>query len=200
MELIQKENYNQMTEQEKFKIIYSNQVNQDILKYLTPHFDNLTIEILGDYKGNIIELMKQGLLEGWCWETTNTIILLLENNAYIERGFLNFEKDKNYYHSWITFNYQNIDYIFDPCLKITCKKDIFTKVFKPDIKAKISASQVRKYFMKYINNPNQEKSTEFTIIRGEESIYAPMYRGVVGYKPKIEEGKIKKLVAHFYYS
>ena len=54
---------------DKFKIIRANKVCDDVYKYLESHFDNLKIEILGDYEGNLMDLMNRGLLEGWCWQT-----------------------------------------------------------------------------------------------------------------------------------
>ena len=52
---------------DKFKIIRANKVYDEVYKYLESHFDNLKIEILGDYEGNLMDLMNKGLLEGWCW-------------------------------------------------------------------------------------------------------------------------------------
>lgn len=218
--------YSEMSEREKFEVFASLALNQEVFNYLKSHFDNLTIEILGKYAGNIMELMNLGVLCGWCWQTTETAVLFLEDDVYIERGNLKFEKDKNYYHSWIVFNFKGIEYVFDPCLQILCEKNIYDKVFEIEVKGKVTARQVKDYFINYITNPpkeertkEQEESYQRThhwlvrlfgeeaferskgeiIIHDEEDVNAPIYRNGVGYKATLENGKVKKLVAHYYF-
>lgn len=208
----------EMSERERFERIYSHKVNKDVYEYLESHFYDLKIEILGDHEGNIMDLMKNGLLEGWCWQTTETAILFLEDDSYIERGNLKFDTSHLYYHSWITFNYMGQEYVFDPCLQILCAKDIYSKIFETDIKGKVTARQVKEYFINYITNPpkkNYSKETENfmksffgeaalertkgeVVVHDEENPNAPMYRNGVGYKATIENGMVKKLVAHYY--
>ncbi len=76
----------------------------------------LYIKVLSDYKGSIFELMHMIKLEGWCWQTTESAIIFLNDDDYIERGYLKLNEGKRkYYHSWICFKFNNIEYIFDPC-------------------------------------------------------------------------------------
>lgn len=218
-------NYSEMSERERFERIYSQKTKQEVFRYLKSHFSNLKIEICGDYEGNIMELMQKGVLNGWCWETTEMAILFLEDNAYIQRGNLKFGKYETYYHSWIIFAFKGIDYVFDPCLQILCKKDIYDKVFEVEIKGEVTAEEVRAYFINYITNPpkkeltpeereyakkiNQmfarilgensfERQKDEIVIYDKEDVNAPMYRNGVGYKAEIKNGKIRKLVAHYY--
>ena len=213
-------NYNEMCQIDKFKVVNSKKVKLKVLNYLKSHFENLKIEISVDYEGNLIELMDRGVLEGWCWETTETAILFLEDNDYIERGNLKFDKYNNYYHSWIVFKFNDIEYAFDPCLKILCKNKLYEKVFEPEIKGVVTARQVKDYFINYMANYDVKQAKEkydfckmfssffnekeFERQRSEivipriEDVNEPMYRNGVGYRAEIADDKIKKLVAHYY--
>lgn len=205
---------------DKFNFLHSNKVNNEIYKYLSSCFSNLEIEILGDYKGNLLDLMNQRLLEGWCWQTTETAILFMKDKDYIERGYLKFNRYNNYYHSWIVFNYNDKSYVFDPCLKILCEKDVYYNVFDIEVKGRVTAKVVKEYFVNYINNPpikkqnlssnaemfitnflskySNKKNKDEVVIYDKEDVNAPMYRNGVGYRTTLEKGKIKKLVAHYY--
>ena len=165
-------------------------------------------------------------LEGWCWQTTESSIIFLNDNDYIERGNLIFERykllDKKYYHSWINFSYNDLEYTFDPCLNILCDKKIYQEVFETDIMGRVNANEVRdelinailnpkskkidnsssskfidKFMKKYFGDTLEQKKDEIHIT-GNDDVNSPMYRNSTGYKAEIEDGKIKKLVAHFY--
>lgn len=213
-------NYSEMCQIDKFKVVNSKKVKLKVLNYLKSHFENLKIEISVDYKGNLIELMNRGVLEGRCWETTETAILFLEDDDYIERGNLKFDKYNNYYHSWIVFKFNDIEYAFDPCLKILCKNKLYEKVFEPEIEGVVTARQVKDYFINYMANYDVKQAKEkydfckmfssffneqeFERQRSEivipriEDVNEPMYRNGVGYRAEIADDKIKKLVAHYY--
>lgn len=211
-----------LTEQERFKILNSKKVKPEVLEYLSSRFETLTIEICGDYEGNVLELMQRGLLEGWCWQTTETSIVFLNDNDYIERGNLKFGEYKSYYHSWICFVFDNEEYVLDPCLDLLCKKSLYSKIFETEVKGKSTAKEVRDFLIDCVLNPkSKEKDTsetekaaeEFmkkffgsaldrqkdeTHISGNDNVDSPMYRNNTGYKAEIENGKIRKLVAHYY--
>lgn len=196
---IEKQNYNdncKKEEKERFKKINSCKVDKSIYEYLKNNFTNLKIEILGDYSGNIIELMENGKLEGWCWQTTETAILFLDDYSYLKRGYLKFSDKTNYYHSWIQFNFKNEEYIFDPCLNIISSKNNYYSIFEINEIASINSKEIKEYFINY-NKKIVDKSKE-VLIFGDNDPNSPMYRNCVGYKTALENGKIKKLVAHYY--
>lgn len=213
------EDYSQLTEIERFAKVRMHKAPEEVFEYLKSLFDNLHIEIVGKYEGNLIDLMNRGVLEGWCWQTTETASLFMDDSSYIERGNLKFDLYNLYYHSWINFKYKGIEYVFDPCLQILCRKSYYDKIFEVQVKGKVTAKQVKEYFINYISNPpkketNEEvskimkmifgESSERTkgeiVINDEENPNAPMYRNGVGYKTTLEDGKIKRLVAHYYYT
>lgn len=200
---IEKQNYNEKCkkeEKERFKKINSCKVDKTIYEYLKNNFTNLKIEILEDYSGNIIELMENGKLEGWCWQTIETAILFLDNNSYLKRGYLKFSDKRNYYHSWIQFNFENEEYIFDPCLNIISSKNDYYSIFEINEIASINSKEIKEYFINYIKNHSESlinKSKEILIF-GDNNPNSPMYRNCVGYKTDLENGKIKKIVAHYY--
>ena len=52
---------------------------------------------------------------------------------------------------------------------------------------------MKKYF-----GDSLERQKDEVRISGNDDVTSPMYRNSTGYKAVIEDGKIKKLVAHFY--
>lgn len=213
------EDYSQLTEMERFAKVRMHKAPEEVFEYLKSLFDNLHIEIVGRYEGNLIDLMNRGVLEGWCWQTTETASLFMDDNSYIERGNLKFNLYNLYYHSWINFKYKGIEYVFDPCLQMLCRKTYYDKIFEVQVKGKVTAKQVKEYFINYISNPPKKETNEEVseimkmifgepsertkdeiVIHDEENPNAPMYRNGVGYKATLEDGKIKRLVAHYYYT
>ncbi len=165
-------------------------------------------------------------LEGWCWQTTESAIVFWNDDDYIERGNLKFdERTKEYYHSWICFNFDNEEYVFDPCLNLLCKKSDYSKIFEVNVKGKVSAIEVKKelikqvtthkkeelskkqnnieLFMKKIMGDSYDSDIERTkgevVVHGPEDVNTPLYRNGAGYKTEIENEKIKKLTVHYYY-
>ena len=204
-----------LTERERFKILNIKGVSPKVIEYLSQRFQNLIIEVCGDYEGNIFELMQKGYLEGWCWQTTESSIVFLNDNDYIERGNLKFEEYKYYYHSWICFTFENQEYVFDPCLDLLCKKSLYSKIFEPEVKGKVTAKEVRNSLIDNIENPKIKRKYEDEIwkkvwgdlyelkkkeiqVSGDDNVNSPMYRNNTGYNATIENGKIKKLIAHYY--
>ena len=216
-----------LTEEERFRIINNQKIKPEVLKYLSDRFKNLTIEIVDKYEGNIIDLMKLGLLEGWCWQTTETAIVFLNDDDYIERGNLIFEKyidyTHTYYHSWICFKYKDEEYIFDPCLDLLCKKELYHNIFEVDIIGRVTAKKVRKvliynlenkktkkeplsnsekkaseFMKKYFSSALEDKKDDVTI--DDDDVNSSFYRNNTGYRAVLENKKIKKLTAHYYYN
>ena len=212
-----------LTEEEKFRILHSKRINPKVVEYLMQKLNNLHIEVLGDYEGSLFQLMPVGKLMGWCWQTTESVIVFLNDNDYIERGNLYFdERTPKYYHSWICFNYNGIEYVLDPCLSFLCKKDDYSKIFEVDVKGKVSAKAVKEELIRQITAPKEEDSSEEhksfervmreifgssydkvkneVTVHGPEDVNTPLYRNGAGYKTELEDGKIKKLTVHYYYT
>lgn len=216
-----------LSEEEKFKILRSKIVDSKVVEYLIEKLSNLHIEVLGDYEGNLFELMPIGKLEGWCWQTTESAIVFLNDDDYIERGYLKFdERTPNYYHSWICFKYNNVEYVLDPCLNFLCKKNDYSKIFEINVKGKVSAKEVREELIKQVTTPKEEDNSEShkafenfmksfmgdsyndykekkkneVTVHGPEDVNTPLYRNGAGYKTEISNGKIKKMVVHYYWT
>ena len=210
-----------LSKEDKFKILEDNKASKDVYNYLEERFKTLTIEVCGDYKGQVFDLMKIRALEGWCWQTTESSIIFLNDEDYIERGNLILEQYtkmfKTYYHSWINFHYKDIEYTFDPCLNFLCNKTLYQEVFETEVRGRVNAKEVRdelinallnsKYKMKnkhtsklvedFFEEILGSRDTE-TFICGDKDVTSAFYQNNTGYKADLEEGKIKKLVAHFY--
>ena len=151
-----------LSQDERFKILEENRTDIEVYKYLKEKLKNLTIEVCGDYEGLVLDLMSCRALEGWCWQTTESSIIFLNDNDYIERGNSIFERykllDKKYYHSWINFSYNDLEYTFDPCLNILCDKKIYQEVFETDVMGRVNANEVRDELINAILNPKSKKN------------------------------------------
>ena len=216
-----------LTEEEKFRILHSKRIDTKVVEYLMSKLNNLHIEVLGEYEGSLFELMKVGKLEGWCWQTTESAIVFLNDDDYIERGNLKIdEKIPEYYHSWICFTFNGIEYVLDPCLSFLCKKSDYSKIFEIDVKGKVSAKAVKGELIRQVTAPKDENKSEAhkefqeflkifmgesydnyierkkdeVTVHGPEDVNTPLYRNGAGYKTIIENGKIKKLTVHYYYT
>lgn len=193
-----------LTEEEKFRILHSKRIDPKVVEYLMKKLNNLYIEVLGDYEGSLFQLMPVGKLMGWCWQTTESVIVFLNDDDYIERGNLYFnERTSKYYHSWICFNYNEIEYVLDPCLNFLCKKDDYSKIFETNVKGKVSAKAVKEDLIRRITALKEEDSSgkmknEVTVPASVD-VNAPLYRNGAKYKIDLEDGVIKKLTVHYYY-
>lgn len=216
----------ELTEKEKFKILRSKIIDTKVIEYLACKLKPLHIEVLDKYEGSLFELMQEGKLEGWCWQTTESAIVFLNDEDYIERGNLRFdEKTPKYYHSWICFKFGGTEYVLDPCLNFLCKKRYYSKIFEVDVKGRVSAKAVREELIRQITIPEKKNHTEFyqefhtfmknfmgssyddymenkkdeIVVHGPEDVNTPLYRNGSGYKSQIENGKVKRLMVHYYY-
>ncbi|MBR3254909.1 MAG: hypothetical protein IKF97_01585 [Clostridia bacterium] len=203
--------------QQRFNLIKKAKKNRRVLKYLKLQMKNLSIEIGGGYQGNLFDLMNRGLLEGWCWQTTESAIVFLDDDAYIERGNLKFEiyEDiffhqtfcKEYWHSWICFYLENTIWVFDPCLQIIVEKDIYYHIFEiTEIAGKVTAKSVREELIYRIINYKpkfnyvSDRQKKETTINGNNDVSSPMYRNSTGYTATFNNGSINTLIAHYYYN
>lgn len=202
-----------------------NNVNKEVIEYIYNALSNLYIEILSKQQKPVLELMENNKLEGWCWQTTESIILFLDDNDYIERGNLYFNKSKPYYHSWICFKYNNDEYVLDACFNILCKKQEYIDNFNTEVLGKVTAKEVKKEFIKQMTTPKEEieqdyivkqfssflkeicgdvdeerkkRKKEEIVVHAKEDVNTPLYRNGSGYITELEEGKVKKILVHYY--
>lgn len=209
-----------LDEQERFKLIYQLDIDASVFEYVTQRLKNLSIEICGDHEGNVIELMCKGLLEGWCWQTTESSIVFFNDDDYIERGNLIFDAHTKYWHSWICFTFNDIVWVFDPCLQILVEKNVYYHIFEISaISGVVSAKSVREdlidrinlckkkkqiksesYIEKFLSQYISEKQKNETHISGNDDVNSPMYRNNTGYTAIINNGTINSLIAHYYFN
>ena len=202
-----------------------NNVNKEVVEYIYDILSDLYIEILLKPKKQVLELMENNKLEGWCWQTTESIILFLDDDDCIERGNLYFNNNKPYYHSWVCFKYNNDEYVLDACFNILCKKQEYIDNFHTEVLGKVTAKEVKKEFIKQITTPKVEKEQDYIVkqfssflkemcgdvdeerkkrkkeeivVHAKEDINTPLYRNGSGYITELEEGKVKKILVHYY--
>lgn len=202
-----------LTKEEKFKILRSKRIELQIKEYLINRLSALHIEVLDDYERSIFELMPVEKLEGWCWETTESAIVFLNDNDYIEKGNLKFDEGTfKYYHFWICFCFNKTEYVFDPCLNFLCKKYDYSKIFETEVKGHVTAKAVREELIRQVTTKivreqdtasklaeefiksllgdeyYQEKKRE-VIVHASEDVNAPLYRNSAGYKAELQTEK-----------
>lgn len=211
---------------DKFKLLHTKVVDKRVIAYLASILQNLHIEVLGRYQGTILELMPYGNLEGWCWQTTESAIVFFNDDDYIERGNLSFDKDEpRYEHSWICFKYKGCEYVLDPCLNFICKKKDYSKIFEVEVQSQVTAKEVREDLIRQIEQKKKkpkekdptfdkiwemimgdyyqdyvERTKDEVVLNGPDNINSPLYRNDVGYKIEMDNSKIKMLTAHYYLS
>lgn len=209
-----------LNEHERFKLICQLDIDKSVFTYVKTRLKNLSIEIGGYYEGNVIELMNKGLLEGQCWQTTESSIVFFYDDDCIERGNLTFGVYKKYWHSWICFTFNDIVWVFDPCLQILVEKNIYYHIFEiNEVAGVVNAKSVREDLIYRINHREKEKRNESqsyifnflaqyiserqkneTHISGNNDVKSPMYRNNTGYTATIDNGTINTLIAHYYFN
>lgn len=211
-----------MGEKERFDILNKEEIDKNVYYYLKNLFEQLKIEILGKHEGKLFDLMKRGLLEGWCWQTTETAALFMPDDDMVYRGNLYFDEYDTYYHGFIVFNYEDKKYVFDPSLGFINSLDLYLDTFNVDIKGKVSAKEIKNYFINFVNNSPKKDYSNYSdkdmalinmvrelffdpnrepeiVIYGKEDPNDPMYRNGSGYKNiNIENNKVKSLTVHYY--
>ena len=211
-----------LTEQEKLEMLRS-KIDFKVVEYLSEKTHNLYFETLDRCEGDLFDLMFRDKLAGWCWQTTETVIVFLNDDDYIERGFINvdYESLSELYHSWICFKFKEKEYVLDPCLCIVCDKKDYYKIYEASVRGTVTAKEVKKELIRQILNPKEKTSkfsrdilknilgdyygtykekhkNEIIITSGPENPNTSLYRNESGYRAELENGKIKKLTVHFY--
>ena len=209
------------TFEDKLEVLKKIEIDRDVLLYLKDRLIDLNIEILGKYKGKIFDLISRGKLEGWCWQTTESAIAFLDDDDYIERGYLNLSRrDSKYYHSWICFKYENNEYVFDPCFGLLSDIDSYHNILDANVLGRVTAKDIKEELIRQINNhfnsdKEREKNDFITkffgdeyyekrknevVVHGPEDVNTALYRNGAGYTTEIEDNKIKKMTVHYYYT
>ena len=221
MTYLDNELYLELTIDEKITYFNKHFVPKEVYSYLKELLSDLTITV-PEYnkKDTIINLMNDGMLEGWCFETTESAIVFFNDYDYICRGniYIN-EANPNYHHSWITFKYNNKEYVFDAALNVICTRVNYFKLFNPKVDAIVSAKVVKEELINQFESQRMYKSTGFAdfmknnfpkIYNDFESIYKnrfyvessnninhPLYCNSSSYEVEIDDNKIKKLESFY---
>ena len=180
-------------------------VEPKVLRYLEKKLELLKVKVPGQNQPEpVLNLMHSKLLEGWCWQTTETVSIFLDNDAYIERGYLILYPCDYYWHSWICFNFEEETYVFDPCLQKVISKDLYYKIFKISEDdevgiAKVTAKEVKRDFLERLSI-TQNTSSISTYISGNDDKFSPMYRNSTEYTVTLDNSNLTSITAKFIYN
>ena len=192
------------------------EADKNVLEYLTNILKKIEIKIGGCEKENAMDLINSDRLVGWCWQSSETIALLLKDTDYVERGVLHLpeENKRPYYHSWTCFEFNDKEYVLDPALKILCLRDKYFQRYNIELSAVIPAKEVKDKFMYEITHKKERKpdvldeflSDEYkeelkaeTFIEGSINVLDPFYISNIGFTANISDDKIESVSAHYYY-
>ena len=184
--------------------------NPELLEYLTEILKNVEIKLGGCSEEKAIDLINRNLLESWCWQSSETCALMFQDTDYVERGnlYFNDEKTNEYFHSWISFEFDCKEYVLDPSLNFLCPKEKYFKTFNVELKGVVTVGELKQEFKKQIKNKQAKiksiskfKSVEnpHIVIDGVEDVFAPFFRSDIGCVATIENDEIKSITANYYY-
>lgn len=184
--------------------------NPELLNYLTQILQNIEIKIGGCRQEKAIDLISSNMLEGWCWQSSETCGLMFKDSDYVERGnlYLNEDKSREYFHSWINFEFNNQEYVLDPALNILCLREKYFKTFDVDLKGVVSVKELKEQFKTEIKTKTAKLKDLYrykghkeppVVIYGVEDVFAPFFRSNIGYITNIDDDKISNVIAHYYY-
>jgi hypothetical protein len=155
---------------------------------------NADISIARDQPASALKYMKEGLLEGWCWQSTNTLSVLFNDPDVIARGSLDIRLG-NYEQSWIEFNRSRQDFVLDPALNILSSKKNYYESLNAEKRHEVSAAMAKKALLELANGSDQE-----VYIAGTNDPTDPFFRMNSNVAIQTNGKKIRKIKSHFYYN
>lgn len=217
-----------LTEDQKKRILNSSLKDKTVIDYLKDKLSNLTIKINNEDEYPVFELMEKNKLLCTCFQTSETIAALLDDDDYVERGIITrggiIDKQHGYNHSWVCFFYEGIEYVLDASLNILCTKENYYKSFNPECYAKVEAKAIKEELIRQLTSPREiddkmydENGLSYDIgiwengatcaiikrkdevdVNGSDDKQFPLYANFSSYIADIENKNIKKLVFHHY--
>ena len=172
----------------KFELMDINNASYNLIDYVDGLIKNVNIEVFGRDICSADKLIYERKLEGYCFETTSSLISFFNDTDYISRGNLYFTNAiDGYFHSWINFSIRECDYIFDPTLSLLCLKEIYYKLFNVGDVFNISSRKVRNDMINLLNNGNE------SIIYGSNNIEDSFYGNDIKVRGKVVQNMIRRL-------
>ena len=199
---------------QRLGIIKSIKIPSNVYDYLSYRLRNLLIEVRKGCCQNIMKLMKNNLLEGWCWQTTESAIPFFEDDDCICRGNLKLDYEAYYWHSWIEFELDGEKYVFDPCIRIITLKEVYHKIFEIEVSGMVTSKQVsedivrravelkkiipyKDRLIEYLSGSLIIKDSIQIYISGDDDVTSPMYRNSTKYDICMKNYKIESIFAHY---
>lgn len=178
-------------------------VNPILDRYIEERVASIFISIAPLTDVPAMEMITKGELEGWCWQSTTFLSVFFQNSDLITRGNLTLDSYRygDYFHAWMEIVYKSKEYVFDPALCILCQKDIYYSELNARVKAKVEVVQVKKSLIECLKN--NEKSAYFpgtVYVPGTDDVNDSLFRVNSQLGAEIEEEKIKKLNARFFFN
>lgn len=184
-------------QEQKFKLLKEAEGSSSYREAIYESIQNLEFSFASKDYTNIIELMEKGLLEGRDNEAT-TFLAPFFDEAYLLRGQVELWKTETYPHDWLEINLDGFAFCFDPCFNGLCIRSDYNKIFKPEVKAKIPSTLIRKELIDYLKRQQHAYSKYGVLIAEKMDETRPFYNTYANVLGTVDNGKIKDLKVRFY--
>lgn len=168
-----------------------------VTDYIIERLMHMTISIYPKDDIPAVEKIYRKELEGWCWQSTTFMSVFFDNSDIVSRGNLilpSYSRGE-YFHSWIEIRYENDYYVFDPSLNYLMKKDDYYQKYNVELKSQILIQKIKLGLIDLIENSKDGS----VYIPGANDISDVFFRTNSKIIGELEEDKIKKLNARFYF-
>ena len=172
-------------ENNNINYLIKNDSNIKVKKYVLEKLRNLYVKTL-ENEGYADKMISKMLLNGYCWQSTSSIISFFNDEDEILRGIIKPSSTRELRHAWIKFEVFGNEYILDSSIGVTVPKVIYDDIMKPKIEGRIQAKVVKNTLIDIISNNEYHKMP-----LGD--INSPFYRKDIKIKGKQLNKKIKSL-------
>lgn len=120
----------------------SRAVSKEIVFYLQEQLNSVQVQV-GEFNHFFWQAMKKRKLFGYCFQATEVASLFLPD-AFVCRGVIS-----SCEHAWITLNYKEKEYVFDPAWNLVCEQYLYYLFFEPKILTTIPTFWIQQDFFLY---------------------------------------------------
>jgi hypothetical protein len=166
-----------------------------VTKYIKQRLNPVTISKSPFGTASAIEMINEGNLEGYCWQSAIFLSVFFNNSDLVSRGDVILpDYYGDYFHSWIELKYKGQEYVFDPALDILRKKSDYYQELEVKLKHQIPVEIIKAELIDLVRN-SQKKAI---FVLGTNNIKDVFFRTNSQVIAEVRENRVKKLAVKFY--